>query len=88
VTVVPLEEAQRSCLVVSGSASYPAAITSTQNHRQVQPRMGVEGSFSEIRVFVVKEDAGPDFLAAEHPPQRVARVPVCLSFSVRLAHGR
>jgi len=28
-------------------------IASTQNHRQVRPRMGVEGSFSEIRVFVV-----------------------------------
>ena len=87
-TIVRLEEAQRSCLVVSGSASHPAAIASTQNHRQVQPRMGVEGSFSEIRVFVVKEDAGPDFLAAEHPPQGGARVPVCFSVRVALGHGR
>jgi len=88
VTIVRLEEAQRSCLVVSGSASHPAAIASTQNHRQVQPRMGVAGGFSEIRVIVMNKDAGPDFPAAEYPPEGGARVPVCFSFRVALGHGR
>jgi len=88
VTVVRVEEAQRSWLVVSGSASYRATIASTSNHRQVQPRMGVAGGFSEIRVIVVNEDTGPDFLAAEYPPQGGARVPVCFSVRVALGHGR